>query len=130
MAKRRDERGVTAMEMIIVTPVLLIAFVYIVQWGLLMHAQNGAKAAAEEGAAVARSLEGSAGQGQATAQRYLNELGSSMFTSTSVTADRSGTTASVNVDAEVVQIFPGLVPSTVRASSSGPVERFVEEEAP
>lgn len=124
---RRTEGGATAIEMLIVTPVLLFAFVYIVQWGLLMHASNGAKAAAEEGAAVARSLDGTAGGGEAAAQRYLNELGSQMFTSTSVIANRSATEASVNISGQVIQIFPGLVPSRVEASSNGPVERFVEE---
>lgn len=117
----------TALEFAITTPVILLFLMLTVQFALIAHAQSGAQAAAEEGAGQARAYNGSVSTAEARAERYLSELGRSMFTSTSVSASRTAETATVTVSGSVVRLVP-LVPVEISRSSTGPVERFVEEE--
>lgn len=124
--RRQREGGVSAIEFALTTPVLLLFVMLAVQFALIAHAQNGAQSAAEEGAAAARTVEGTSADGEERAASYLSELGRSMFSSTSVSASRTAEQATVTVTGSVVRLVP-LVPLEISRTSSGPVERFVEE---
>lgn len=122
----RHDRGASTVEFVLTMPVLLLTLLLTVQFALITHAQSGAQAAAEEGAAAARAFDGSGAQGEARARRYVNQLSGSVFTSTSIRSNRSHEQASVTVTGTVQQLVPGI-PTTVTRTSTGPVERFVEE---
>lgn len=124
----QKEQGASTLEFVLTMPLLLLFLMLTVQFGLVAHAQSGAQAAADEGAAGARALDGSSGQGKARAERYVAELAGGMFTSHTVTASRNSTEASVTVSGTVISLVPGFHP-TVSRTSVGPVERFVREPA-
>lgn len=127
--QQRDDRGASTIEFVLTMPLLLFVLMLTVQFALIAHAQSGAQAAADEGAARARAFDGNTGQAESRARRYLSELAGSMFTATSINASRSTTEGSVTITGTVKQLVPGF-PTTVTRTSSGPVERFVEEPAP
>jgi Flp pilus assembly protein TadG len=126
---RSGERGVTSVELVIVTPVLLLLILLIVQIGLYFHASHIALAAAEEGARAARTRLGTATAGQARARRFVTALGGGLLLSPVVTASRGPTTARVEVRARVATLVPGLQLAVDRAVES-PVERFTTGGAP
>lgn len=122
----RRERGATTVEFVLTMPLLLLGLMIIVQFALIAHAQNGAQSAADEGAARARAFDGSVGQARTRTERYLDQLSGRMFTSHSISVTRTTTQASVTVTATVKPLIPGF-PTTISRTSTGPVERFVEE---
>lgn len=122
------EQGASTLEFVLTMPLLLLFLMLTVQFALVAHAQSGAQAAADEGAAAARAFDGSSRQGRARAERYVSELAGDMFTNHTITSSRSSTEASVTVTGVVISLVPGFHP-TVTRSSTGPVERFVEEPA-
>lgn len=121
-----SERGALTLEFVLSMPLLLLVLTGSVQVGLVAHAQNVARAAADEGAARARAFDGSAADGQERTEEYLSRLAKGMLPSRSVTVDRSPTSATVTVSGRVLSLVPGWHP-TISESSTGPVERFVEE---
>lgn len=83
MARRRDERAVSAIEMSIVAPVFLLLIFSVVQGALWFYGRNVALTAAREGASHLR-LAASAGSVEAsgyeavaeeTAEAYASEVG-------------------------------------------------------
>lgn len=129
MYRRRGsdrDQGASTLEFVLTMPLLLLFLMLTVQFALVAHAQSGAQAAADEGAASARAFDGSSGQAHSRAERYVSELAGGMFTSHSVTVSRGSTEASVTVSGTVISLVPGFAP-TVSRTSVGPVERFVEE---
>jgi hypothetical protein len=104
-----------------VIPMVLFAFVAAVQGGSYLHAQRIVQAAAEDGSEAARSSTGSAETGRAVALDTLSQLGGSSVTGVTVTATTKGDEAVVEVVGHAVG---PLGPVTVRATSSGPIERL------
>ena len=124
-ARVRSERGASSVaEMVLVAPALLFALMLIVQFGLMFHARNVAENAAQEGAAAARSFDGTEVAAKDTTNEYLRALGTQTLKDRSVTVDRSPETATVTVTGTVISVVPGLH-LHVEESASGPVERYV-----
>ena len=124
-ARVRSERGALSVaEMVLVAPALLFALMLIVQFGLMFHARNVAENAAQEGAAAARSFDGTEAVAKDTTNQYLQALGTQTLKDRSVTVDRSPETATVTVTGTVISVVPGLH-LHVEESASGPVERYV-----
>jgi Flp pilus assembly protein TadG len=119
----RDERGVMALEFLLVISMLIVVFLLMLQYAVRAHAQRIATAAAQEGLATASSYDGTASDGERTATQYLTSIGPGLASS-HVSATRSATTATVTVTGEVDQLIPFLG-VTVRVHVEGPVERFV-----
>ena len=117
------DRGSSAVELVLLTPVLMVAVFLIVQFALWYHARGIALAAAQEGARAARAERGSAAAGQARAHAYLAALGGDLVTDAAVTVTRGPDTVVARVTGRVVNIVPGLT-MTIAESSVGPVERF------
>jgi len=108
-ARVRSERGASSVaEMVLVTPALLFALMLIVQFGLFFHARNVAENAAQEGAAAARSFDGTEAAAQDTTSQYLQALGTQTLKDRSVSVDRSPETSTVKVTGTVISVVPGL----------------------
>lgn len=124
---RRDERGETMTQTVIVAPVLFTLIMTIIQFALVAHAQNVAEAAAAEGVAAARQFGASESAGSAKASDALASLGPKMLSERTVNVRRSATTVSVTVSGTALSLVPGYHPR-INQSSSGPVERYVAPE--
>ncbi|MEU4524743.1 TadE/TadG family type IV pilus assembly protein [Amycolatopsis sp. NPDC024027] len=120
------DRGAVTAEMVIATPLLLLALLAIVQFALWSHATHVAQAAAAEGIAAARTQDGTAAAGQTAAQRLLDDLVRGPLRSSRVEVARTATSVSVSVQGEAVAVLPG-VHLHVHAETAGEVERFVPD---
>lgn len=119
---RRDDEGLSTVELAVLTPVLLFWMMLIVQFGLWYHAKHVATAAADAAVDTARLPDGTARAGERDATAVLASAGN--LRSPSVTVERRR----ADVVAEVTGAAPQLVPGfswRVTARASGPVERFV-----
>lgn len=122
----RNEEGFATTEAVLITPVLLFLVMVVIQFGLWFHAQHVATAAAEEGARAARSENGSAEVGRATANAFLDQAAPRLVVDRDVTSIRTLDVVTVEVEGDTVSVIPGLS-LPVRASATSPVERFRED---
>lgn len=123
--RRRDERGASGVEFLVMATALFGLFTILVQFGINLHAHRVAEAAAREGAVEAARFDGTEGAGSSTAKEYITEDGSPAVTGSTVSASRSSTQATVTVTVEVVSIMPWL-DDPITSTATAPVERFVE----
>lgn len=121
----RDERGAMAIEFMLVISMLVVVFLVMLQYAVRAHAEHIASAAAREGLAAATAYDGSAAEGQQTAQRYLARLGPGLH-GANISASRGSNAAEVTVTGQAQQFIPFLTVD-IRVRVEGPVERFVEE---
>ncbi|WP_406474603.1 TadE family protein [Streptomyces sp. NBC_01615] len=132
-ASTRGDSGMTAIEFVLLTPVLFFMIFATVQFALYFFADHVAQAAAQAGARKARATadeQPGAWRGEArdVVDSYISQLGPQLVLSPHVTMlQPEQTTVGVEITAKVPTVFPGL-DFTVHAQSSGPVERFVKEE--
>ena len=124
MARLRDERGMTTIQVAILFPAVLIWLMLIVQYGLWWHAKQVANAAAAEAVDAAQVSDGSAAEGEAAASSYLAQSGN--LDNITVTVDRQPTVVVAEVHGDAPQLVPGFSWS-VTARSQAPVERFIPE---
>lgn len=120
----RRDIGSSAIELVLLTPVLIALVFAVVQAALLWNAQHVAVAAAQQGARLARTA---AGGDEATVRDatvgYVHSLGASLVDAPTVTVTRAGGWATVTVTAHAVSLLPGAT-LTVHGTSRGPIERF------
>jgi Flp pilus assembly protein TadG len=140
--RRRDadrESGVSAIEFVLLTPLLFFLLFATVQFALYFFARHVAIAAAQEGDRVARAEAAHPGvnwSGDATQASVLwvNRLGSNLLTLTSPQQPpvstgqpgQDGWTVSVTVSGTVPSLIPGMT-LTVTETSTGPVEQFIPD---
>lgn len=131
-AGRTSDSGMTAIEFVLLTPVLFFLIFATVQFALYFFADHVAQAAAQAGARKARAEAdenpgGWRGEAESQARAYIDQLGPQLLIGPEVVSVRpEQDTVGVRVEAKVPTIFPGLSFS-VHARSQGPVERFVED---
>ncbi|MFF8642473.1 TadE family protein [Streptomyces sp. NPDC015345] len=131
-ASARGESGMTAIEFVLLTPVLFFMIFATVQFALYFFADHVAQAAAQAGARKARATAdenpgGWRGEARDVADAYIRQLGPKLVLGPEVkTVQPEQNTVGVEVTARIPTVFPGL-DLTVHARSAGPVERFVEE---
>ncbi|MDN3024801.1 TadE family protein [Streptomyces sp. S.PB5] len=131
-ATQRGDSGMTAIEFVLLTPVLFFMIFATVQFALYFFADHVAQAAAQAGARKARATahdEPGAWRGKArdVVDDYIAQLGPSLVLSPNVEmVQPEQNTVGVEITARVPSVFPGL-DMTVHAQSVGPVERFVRE---
>ena len=129
----RGDSGMTAIEFVLLTPVLFFMIFATVQFALYFFADHVAQAAAQAGARKARATahdEPGAwrGKGRDVVQDYIEQLGPNLVLSPNVKMlQPAQNTVGVEITAKVPTVFPGL-DLTVHAQSQGPVERFVQED--
>ncbi len=117
------ERGSAAVELVLLTPLLMVCVLVVVQFALWQHARHVLLAAAQEGARAARAQGATAEDGRLRAQDYIVQLGPDLVTAPTIEVDRSLELVTVRIRGQAVNIVPG-VPLRVTATSAGPVERF------
>lgn len=141
VARRRAEAardgsgdsGMTAIEFVLLTPVLFFMIFATVQFALYFFADQVAQAAAQAGARKARATADERpgawrGDARDVVDSYIRQLGPRLVLSPDVTMVESDAgTVGVEISARVPSVFPGL-DLTVHARSAGPVERFVKEQ--
>ncbi|VVJ21524.1 Uncharacterised protein [Amycolatopsis camponoti] len=120
------DRGEVSAELVIATPLLLLALLAIVQFALWSHAVHVAQAAASQALSVTRVQEGATSAGHDAGQRLLDDLVRGPLRSPRIEVVRTSTSASVSVEGEVVAVLPG-VHLHVHAEAAGEVERFVPD---
>jgi len=131
-AAARGDSGMTAIEFVLLTPVLFFMIFATVQFALYFFADHVAQAAAQAGArkarATAHDFPGAwRGQAQGVVDSYISQLGPQLVLSPDVKMlQPEQNTVGVEITAKVPTVFPGLS-FTVHAQSEGPVERFVRE---
>lgn len=122
----------TAIEFVLLTPVLFFMIFATVQFALYFFADHVAQAAAQAGARKARATAdenaGWRGDARDVVDQYIQQLGPQLVLNPDVkTFEPKANTVGVEITAKVPTVFPGL-DMTVHARSAGPVERFVEED--
>ncbi|MGW5127695.1 TadE family protein [Streptomyces sp. NPDC004069] len=131
-ASGRGDSGMTAIEFVLLTPVLFFMIFATVQFALYFFADHVAQAAAQAGARKARATadeQPGAWRGEArnVVDAYIRQLGPQLVLSPDVKMIQpEQNTVGVEISARIPTVFPGLN-LTVHAQSSGPVERFVRE---
>ena len=131
---RRDDRGVTAVEFVLIVPVLIVAMLFVVGLGRMAHARHQVEAAAADAARSAsleRNTELAARNGETAAARTIGEMGLSCE-QLRVNVDVSSYEPGGVVRAEVVckarladvsiAGFPGG--KTFTASAAVPIENY------
>jgi Flp pilus assembly protein TadG len=121
--KPRAEQGSAAVELVLLTPLLMVCVLVVVQFALWQHARHVLVAAAQEGARAARAQGATAEDGQHRAEDYIVRIGPDLVTAPVIEVDRSVDVVTVRIRGQAVSILPGL-PLSVTATSAGPVERF------
>jgi hypothetical protein len=118
------DRGAVSAELVIAIPLVLFMLLAIVQFALWSHATHIAQAAAAQGLAACRAQDGTAADGQASAQHLLDELGQGPLTAASIVANRTADSASIQITGTALAVIP-LLHISVHAEAAGPAERFV-----
>ncbi|WDV53722.1 pilus assembly protein [Streptomyces coeruleorubidus] len=132
-AAARGDSGMTAIEFVLLTPVLFFMIFATVQFALYFFADHVAQAAAQAGARKARATADERpgawrGEAQDVVDSYIRQLGPQLVLAPDVKMlQPDQNTVGVEIAARVPTVFPGL-DLTVHAQSAGPVERFVQEE--
>ncbi|MGW6703689.1 TadE family protein [Streptomyces sp. NPDC054956] len=122
----------SAIEFVFLTPLLFFMIFAAVQFAMYSFADQVAQAAAQAGAREGRaSANANPGGWQARARdsvdSYIQQLGPQLVLSPVVVTERpTPDTVRVEITARAPSIVPGLE-LTIRAQSSGPVERFVQD---
>ncbi len=118
------ERGSSSIQMVILMPALFAVMFLGMQGALYYHARTVAIAAAQEGARIAGSENGTAADGTAAAKSFVTDAGGNdVLPGVNVTGSRSATTATVTVTGASLSVIPGWSPA-VSQSASVPVERI------
>jgi hypothetical protein len=118
------EAGSSTTELVLLMPVVLLLVMLIVQFGLWLHAQQIATAAAQEGLVTAQAEFGTSVAGRDRATSFLLEAGG--LRQVRVDAARGETSVRVEVAGVTPAVIPGMA-LAVGAVAQGPVERFVGE---
>ncbi len=121
--RARDDRGVSALTVAIVFPVVMMLVMLAVQGGLYWHAHQRAEAAADRAAVVAARVDGSGAAGEAAAYAFLE---GAPLEGATVSVRRGGEQAQATVTATAPSLVMGIR-WTVPARSSVELERFVAE---
>lgn len=117
-----QDRGST--ELVVATPLMLLLLILVVQVALWAHADHVAQTIAQHGHAAARALEATETDGHARADEVADQLRGDLLQDLDITVERTGTTATVAVTAQVPTMIPGL-DWPVHTFVSGPVERHI-----
>jgi type II secretory pathway pseudopilin PulG len=114
-----DDRGEVAANTVVFVAVLALFFM-VVQFGVIFTAQQAARSAARQALDAARLERGTAAQGEAAAQQFLERT--NVLQDPSVTVDRGTETVTVTVAGEAWS----PTPTSITVTMTAPLERVVE----
>jgi Flp pilus assembly protein TadG len=109
---------------VIVVPVVIITTMFVVQYALAYYARQVLAGATQDGAAAGARQGSTPDAGAALADALIDQAGSSMLRSHTVSATSDGTTVTVRASGRVVALLPFLGGITVKAAASATIERF------
>lgn len=118
----RDRGEVTAT--VAMLPVVLVALMFVIQFGLNYYARQVLAGAAQDAAAAAARIDASASEGEALANDLIGEAGASLFQSYSVDIASGVEQVTVTASGEVVSLLPFFDTVSVTATAAASVERF------
>ena len=118
----RQERGSATIQMVVLMPALFTLMFLGVQAAVLYQGRTITLAAAQEGARVSASADGTNAAGVAAASDFVSST-SAGLKNTSVSGNRTATTATITVTTHTVSLIPFVSP-TITQSASMPVERL------
>lgn len=118
----RRERGSATIQMVALMPALFTLMFLGVQAAVLYQGRTITLAAAQEGARVSASADGTNAAGVAAASDFVSST-SAGLKNTSVSGNRTATTATITVTTHTVSLIPFVSP-TITQSASMPVERL------
>ena len=117
----RQERGSTTIQMVVLMPALFTLMFLGVQAAVLYQGRTITLAAAQDGARVSAAADGTNAAGIAAASDFVTST-SAGLKNTSVSGNRTATTATITVSTHTVSLIPFVSP-TISQSASLPVER-------
>ncbi|MGH9014011.1 MAG: TadE/TadG family type IV pilus assembly protein [Acidimicrobiia bacterium] len=123
MRARRGDQGGASVELVLVTPLVMLLIAVAIQFALYYHASNIATAAAQDGVRAAQVEHGSGADGAARARVVADRAGS-VLEGVSIDASRGERRVRVEVSGSVVSFVPGLH-LTLTRSAEGSVEQFL-----
>ena len=124
-SRLKGDRGSTSLQLVIIFPAVLALIFGGVQTALYFYARNVAIAAAQEGARAAGAQYGSASGGTAAAADFIARAGGAdALPDSSVSGNRSATTATITVRGRSLSLVPGYSGINITQSASVPVERI------
>ena len=129
MTRHDSDRGEVT-TFVVMLPVILVALLFVIQFGLTYYARQVLAGAAQDGAAAAARLDSSPGDGEALVETLIGESGSSLMESYDATVSSDGEVVTVSTTAQVISLLPFFGPLTVEASASARIESFDGQGAP
>lgn len=124
IGKRQRERGASAIELVLYTPLLFLMIFLIVQFGLTWHGNQIASAVAREAARVARADGGNTAAGQQHGESYAAQIGGNGLHDVTVTVVPVGAhEIRATVTGRGIEIVDGFAPQ-VSQTVQGPIEEF------
>lgn len=121
-SRARDRGEVTAT--VVMLPVVLLALLFVVQFGLTYYARQVLAGAAQDGAAAAARLDASPSEGQALTSNLIDEAGSSLLENYDVSAAADAEQVTITARGDVISLLPFFGTVTVEASASARNEDF------
>jgi Flp pilus assembly protein TadG len=122
-----DDRGVSAIELVMFMPLLFLAIFAIVQFGLVFLGNSAVSSAARETARIVRSG-GTEADARARGDEILGTIGRGLYDDSEPTSIEITRPAAdeirVTVRAKGVSVVPGLPSPTLEQVVQGPVEQF------
>lgn len=131
--RRRDDRGVSSIELVLYMPLMFFAIFVTVQFGLMYLGNQAALAAAREMARVARTG-GDLATAEAEGRDYLATVGRGVIEPTSLTVQLVGADGDQEVEATVIgnplKVVPLVPVPRIEQVVRGPLEGFRGDIAP
>ncbi|ABS06107.1 TadE family protein (plasmid) [Kineococcus radiotolerans SRS30216 = ATCC BAA-149] len=119
----KGEEGSTAVELVILTPLMFLLVLLIVQFALFLHARQVVTAAAEQGVRSERLSRAGGGEGAQTALAFAARVGGKAVTGVNARVARGADAVTVNVSGEGQSIIPWMH-LTVTGTSSGSIDQW------
>jgi len=120
--RRRGDRGEVGLQVVLLTPLVLLLVLVSVQAALWYHAAQLADSAAADGASAAARYAAGIAAGQAAVAQFVADAGGQLV-SAGVSADGTSMVATVSV--HVPHVLPGW-PDVVTRRASAPIERLTD----
>ena len=128
-SRARRERGASAIELVLYTPLLMITMIITIQFALTYLAKQSASAAAREAARVAR-VTGDADQGRLKGVSSAQTLGRGMLHDPQITVVRAGDSMRATVSGRASRLLPFVDSPRVEEVVQGRIEEYQLDGAP
>ena len=115
---------------VLMVPLILIAMMLVVQFGLALYARQVLAGAVQDGAATAARVDSSPAAGEALANELIVTSAGQLLSSHSTSAGSDGEQVTVSASGRVVRVLPLMPAITISATGSATIERFEPQSAP